>query len=205
MDLVLAIPGTDYRSAIGLFVWKARSCVRKLGWVSVASLFASILVAVLETPSRASELLVAWSRYLWVLPLSVTISSISLLVANLVLGSVVPTGVPRKLLSGAYLMNGPSMALLSASTLLGIATPAWVEYVTPAILLMSAWAYYLSLGPPEEDDTSISRERLRVEDEIWGERAGARSTEASILWNESTTAGALFRPACGGLAQGTRK
>jgi len=82
--------------------------------------------------------------------------SISLLLANLILGSVMPGGVPKRLLSGAYLMNGPSMALLTVSPLLGIPTPTWVNCVTPATLLVSAWAYYLSLGPPEGDDFSIS-------------------------------------------------
>jgi len=149
--------------------------VRKLGWVSVAWVFASLFLAAVETSNEFNALLDSWYRYLWILPFSFTISSIFLLLVSLIISSIVPTCVPRRLLSGAYLMNGPSIALLSASTSLGIATPAWVNYVTPALMLTSAWAYYRSLTPLEEDGVSGSKERHQTEDTTWVNRIGAWS------------------------------
>jgi hypothetical protein len=149
--------------------------VQKLGWLFVASLCASILVSAAETSNRFSALIAFWPRYFWVLPFSVTISSVSLLIANLILGPVA-VGVPRKLLSGAYLTNGPSLALLSVSTSLGVPTPTLVAYVTPAIVLASAWAFYRSLGPADEDGISISEEHQQIEYETWVKSIGEQAT-----------------------------
>ena len=112
-------------------------------------MFACLFVVAAEKSSEFTALLNFWSCYLWVFPFSITISSLLLLVANFILGSMVAARVPRRILSGVYLANGPSLGLLSAWTSLGIATPAWVNYVTPAMMLTSAWAYYRSLGVPE--------------------------------------------------------
>lgn len=156
----------DFRSASGLFLGQGQLSVRRLVWLSVALLFAALFVAAAAS-NESNALPSSWFGYLWVLPLSVVVVTVSLLVANLVLGSIVPIGVPSRVLSGAYLVNGPSIALLSVSTSLGMATPAWVSCVTPAILLTSAWAYYRSLGPVEEEGPSISKTQQWTQDEVW--------------------------------------
>ena len=91
---------------------------------------------------------------------------------------MIPPGVPGRLLSGAYLMTGPSLALLSVSTSLGMAAPVWVTCVIPAVLPISALAYYRSLGPMEDDEIEATGEIEQVEDENW-------ATEISVQPNDA--------------------
>ena len=141
--------------------------MRKLGWLSVASVIGTLLVAATEPSSGSNGLLNCLPRSLWVFSFSCSIVSISLLVGNLVLGRLASVGFPGKLLSWAYLSIGPSLALLSVSTWLGIAMPAWVSYVSPAILPLSAWAFYRSLGPLEEGGPGTFNENDQAENENW--------------------------------------
>jgi len=150
--------------------------VRKLVWLPVACVIAGLLVLAAELPSWSTGLLDCLPRNLWVLPFSVTIISISLLVGNFFLGGLAPVGFPGKLLSLAYLSTGPSLAIMGVLATLGAVIPAWVDYVTPALLPMSAWAYYKSLGPLEEDGTGISGAYRQAEYEIWAMGIGLHSS-----------------------------
>jgi len=61
------------------------------------------------------------------------------------------------------------------AALLGFPAPAWVDYAAPAILPISAWAFYQSLGPSEEKGLGTSREIDPAETEIWATRNAADS------------------------------
>ena len=134
--------------------------MRRSGWLAVMLPVAGLCLVTLagEMPVNPSTL--------WVLPFSVSIASTSLLLADVLLGNSVQFSVPRRILSGAYLMNGPSLALLSISTSFGFATPTWVTCATPLLLPMAAWAYYRLLGPLEDDSVGISKEHEQTADWI---------------------------------------
>ena len=141
--------------------------MQRLGVLSVASIIVCLSAALAEPSNQFNGLLGCLSDYLWVFPFSASIISISLSIVNMILGVVVPRGVPGKLLSGAYLMTGPSLALLGISISIGMAAPIWVTFVIPTMLPMSAWAYYKSLGPLEDNEMRTTDEPDQVEDEIW--------------------------------------
>jgi len=141
--------------------------MRKLGWMSVVFVSASTLVAAVVSSGESYGVLNGLSRSIWVLPFSSSIISISLLVGSLGLNRLAPVGLSVKHLSWAYLSIGPSLALLSMAASLGIPTPALVGFVAPAMLPISAWAYYHSLGPSEEAGLGASRGFDLAEPEIW--------------------------------------
>ena len=149
-----------------------------LGVPSVAPIIAGLAAASAEPSNQFNGLLNFLSHYLWALPFSASIFSISLSIASMILGMVVPKGVPGKLLSGAYLTTGPSLALLSVSTSVAMAPPIWVTYIIPVMLPMSAWAYYKSLGPLEDNEMKPSDEPNQVEDEIWAMGIRAQRNDA---------------------------
>lgn len=126
--------------------------------MSVPLLTATLFVLV-ESSNELDGPLTYLCSHMWVLLLSSTIVSISLLVSGLLLGRKVPVCASEGLLTGAYLMVGPSLALMGLSTSLGITAPPWLDYVTPAMLPASAWAYYRSLAPSEDDEAEEDQQQ----------------------------------------------
>jgi hypothetical protein len=59
-----------------------------------------------------------------------------------------------------------------------MAAPVWVTCVIPAVLPISALAYYRSLGPMEDDEIEATGEIEQVEDENW-------ATEISVQPNDA--------------------
>ena len=178
--------------------------MRKLAWLSIP-LLPACLFALGGSPSVFNAPLNYVLSHWWIFPFSSSIASVSLLIAGLLVRKRVPVCLPRRLLSGAYLMVGPSLASLSFSAYLGVASPQWLGLVTPALLPMSAWAYYRSLGPSEEDGDDFTGKAKQEGDKNWGKSFAASFDDGCLSLNGNGSTSSPVKVPNGGVTQGSRK
>jgi len=117
--------------------------MRKACWACIV-LPGACLAFIASVPDFGASSL---SSELWTLPLTVSLASISVLVANLATGRI-GLALPGRFVSGAYVACGLSAAMLTLSPF-GLGSPAWLCYTSPVLVLVSAWTYYSSLREPE--------------------------------------------------------
>lgn len=122
--------------------------MKGFAWGGGAVLFLSIAGAWPGVSGTLDVLARAW----WVIPLLASLGSLMALEGYLIFrclgrtrGSAIPTA--------AYLISGPSVAAFNLSAFLprSIPPPPWVGSLMLALLLGSAWAYYLSSGEQGDD------------------------------------------------------
>jgi hypothetical protein len=123
--------------------------MKGFAWGGVAFFF--LITGALFLP-RMSGTVEAFVRAWWVLPLFASLASLLALEGSLVIrcsGRANPSTVP----TAAYLISGPSVAAFNLSAYIpqSVPPPTWVGGVMLALLLGSAWAYYLSSVEPGDE------------------------------------------------------
>jgi hypothetical protein len=125
--------------------------MKSFAWIGVGIL--SLLVAGDLAWPRVCGTLEVLARTWWVLPVFASLASLLALEGSLVfrcIGRTKPSVIP----TGAYLISGPSVAALNLSAFLpeAVPPPSWVGGLMLALLLGSAWAYFLT-SKEQEDQT----------------------------------------------------
>jgi len=143
---VPAISDMDSSSTTGLSASRCWTRVLPPAWVSFATSLTGNVVVGFQVGSVIANTFSFWR----VLPLSVSIASILVLIANVALDRARTFTIPSRVLTGAYLACGPSLAALGLSTSVGMASPVWLELSSPVLLPLAAWAYYHSIGKTED-------------------------------------------------------
>jgi hypothetical protein len=123
--------------------------MKGFAWVGVGLL--SLLVAGCLSSPGAPGTLEALARAWWVLPVFASLASLLALEGSLVfrcLGRTKQSAIP----AGAYLVSGPSVAAFNLSAFLpqAVPPPSWVGGLMLALLLCSAWAYFLTSEQGDE-------------------------------------------------------
>jgi len=88
----------------------------------------------------------------WILPLAASSGSLVVLATAAALRLMHKGDNPTRILTGAYLVSGPSMATLGLGSLLPFRSspPTWAGSMMLVLLLCSAWIYYRSSSDSDE-------------------------------------------------------
>jgi hypothetical protein len=130
-------------STNGISFSRPKSPMKGFAWIGAGLLI--LLMSGASSSPRFYGTIDALARAWWVLPVFASLGSLLALEGALVLGwfgrikqSAVPTG--------AYLISGPSVAAFNLSAFIpqSAPPPSWVGGLMLALLLGSAWAYFLS-------------------------------------------------------------
>ena len=99
------------------------------------------------------------ASFWWGVPLVASLTSALVLAASAVAGRLKSRGISAVISSSAYLVPGPSLAVLNlVPTLeLGAAPPPWVEGIMLCTLLASAWIFYGASREPADQMESVPR------------------------------------------------
>ncbi len=123
--------------------------MRKTSWafpVAATVVAASVFFSA-KTWSFLASLNAAW----WVVPLFASATSMTVLVSSTALGGG-GKGIASALSNNAYLVPGPSLAVLNLVPMLelGPSPPPWARVAMLSILLASAWVFYRSTREKDE-------------------------------------------------------
>jgi len=124
-----------------------------------SAVIAAVILAGRELAPKLDVITAGLAQDWWILPFSASASSVAVLATTTAL-RIARNGSKRTaILTGAYLVSGPSMATLGISSVLpfGASPPAWVGSAMLVLLFGSAWVYYQSLGDSDEEDSSDFR------------------------------------------------
>jgi len=142
----------DSWSTISIIVPRHKPDVRTLVYLS-AGIIASV-PAWRELIPQLDFIAAGLAQDWWIFPLAASSGSLVVLATATVLRLAQRENKPTRILTGAYLVSGPSMATLGLSSLLPFRSscPTWVGPTMLVLLLSSAWIYYRSSGDSDEKD-----------------------------------------------------
>jgi len=124
--------------------------MRKPAWIGAILVPSGVMFSLANSAPMAA-IVPALIHLWWVFPLCAFGASNVVLVSSLAFSRGPARRSSTNLLTGSYLACGPSLALLGLAPSLGLSAPDWVGIVASSLLPMSAWAYYQSLEPQDDE------------------------------------------------------